>query len=231
MTTALIQGAVAMARRHGASALEAYPLDGSLSPSATSTGYVTTFERAGFTTVARHVAPRPIMRLDLRPAVTFERVDAESDAAQQALARYFAELDARFAGGFDAGDGADVSGLGPPGGAFVVLRAGESVAGCGGLQQVDAATVEIKRMWIDPTRRGLGLGRRLLAHLEDVARDLGYGRVVLDTNGVLVEAIAMYQRAGYDAIDRYNDNPYAQHWFAKRPRPDLSRAWMAHGTR
>ena len=93
------------------------------------------------------------------------------------------------------------------------------VAGCGGLQQVDAATAEIKRMWIDPTRRGLGLGRRLLAHLEDVARERGYRRVVLDTNGALVEAIAMYRRAGYEAIERYNDNPYAQHWFAKALDP------------
>ena len=66
VTTALIEAAVAMARRHGASAVEAYPLDGSLSPSATSTGYVTTFERAGFTSIGRHVDPRPIMRLDLR---------------------------------------------------------------------------------------------------------------------------------------------------------------------
>jgi GNAT superfamily N-acetyltransferase len=69
---------------------------------------------------------------------------------------------------------------------------------------------------VDPPRlRGLGLGRRLLARLEDVARDLGRTRVVLDTNEVLVEAIAMYERAGYRSIERYNDNPYAHRWFAK----------------
>ena len=40
-------------------------------------------------------------------------------------------------------------------------------------------------------------------------------RVVLDTNETLDEAIAMYERAGYARIDRYNDNPYAHHWFGK----------------
>jgi ribosomal protein S18 acetylase RimI-like enzyme len=52
--------------------------------------------------------------------------------------------------------------------------------------------------------------------LEDRAAELGYREVYLDTNGSLTEAIAMYERAGYRSIERYNDNPYAQRWFAKR---------------
>ena len=55
--------------------------------------------------------------------MTFESVDPGSGPARAALARYFAELDARFAGGFDVDDAADVSGLGPPGGDFVLVRA------------------------------------------------------------------------------------------------------------
>jgi hypothetical protein len=39
--------------------------------------------------------------------------------------------------------------------------------------------------------------------------------VILDTNEVLTEAVAMYERAGYHRVERYNDNPYAHHWFAK----------------
>lgn len=65
ITPALIAAAIDMARRAGAPALEAYPLDGSLSPSATHTGYLSTFERAGFTVVARRVPSRPIVRYDL----------------------------------------------------------------------------------------------------------------------------------------------------------------------
>src|SRR5262245_21068067 len=66
VTSALIAGAVTAARRAGAGVLEAYPLDAALTPSASGTGYASTFARAGFTTVARHVPPRPIVRRDLR---------------------------------------------------------------------------------------------------------------------------------------------------------------------
>jgi ribosomal protein S18 acetylase RimI-like enzyme len=71
-------------------------------------------------------------------------------------------------------------------------------------------------MWVDDAWRGCGLGRRMLTALEEAARDLGYREVRLDTNATLVEAIAMYEHAGYRRIERYNDNPYAQAWFAKR---------------
>jgi len=66
VTSALIAAALDTARRAGAPALEAYPLDAKLTPSASSTGYVSTFKRAGFKIVARHVPPRPIMRYDFR---------------------------------------------------------------------------------------------------------------------------------------------------------------------
>ena len=55
----------------------------------------------------------------------------------------------------------------------------------------------------------------MLGPLEEPAIDFGYRRIVLDTNAVLTEAIAMYHSAGYQSIERYNDNPYAQRWFAK----------------
>jgi hypothetical protein len=61
-TSALIAAALKHAKRAGAPAVEAYPLDADLSPSATSTGYLSTFLRAGFKIVARHRPPRPILR-------------------------------------------------------------------------------------------------------------------------------------------------------------------------
>jgi GNAT superfamily N-acetyltransferase len=62
VTAALIEAALEAARQAGAPALEAYPLDADLTPSTSGTGYASTFARAGFETVARHVPPRPIMR-------------------------------------------------------------------------------------------------------------------------------------------------------------------------
>jgi len=62
--TALIAGALDYARRAGAPALEAYPLDADLTPSSSSTGYVSTFRRMGFKVVGRRVPPRPIMRYE-----------------------------------------------------------------------------------------------------------------------------------------------------------------------
>jgi GNAT superfamily N-acetyltransferase len=66
VTSALIAAALDAARRAGAPALEAYPLDAKLTPSTSHTGYVSTFARAGFKIVARHVPPRPIMRYDFQ---------------------------------------------------------------------------------------------------------------------------------------------------------------------
>jgi GNAT superfamily N-acetyltransferase len=102
-----------------------------------------------------------------------------------------------------------------PGGAFLLARIDGDVAACGGLQRHDVTTGEVKRMWVAPAWRGTGLGRRMLAELERHAAELGYERVVLDTNGTLDEALALYGSAGYEPTARYNDNPYAQHWFTK----------------
>jgi DNA-binding MarR family transcriptional regulator/predicted N-acetyltransferase YhbS len=150
--------------------------------------------------------------------VTLETVDPRSPAARAAVGEYFAELDRRFPGGFDAGEqsATDAQRLSPPAGAFVVATSdGEPVA-CGGVQTIGDGVGEIKRMWVHPDWRGAGLGSRLLRHLEGVCRELGHAVVRLDTNGTLTEAVAMYERAGYREIERYNDNPYAERFFAKR---------------
>jgi ribosomal protein S18 acetylase RimI-like enzyme len=134
------------------------------------------------------------------------------------MEQYFDELDERIAGGFDRTGAVDsaVLAYGPPHGAFLLARRDGEVVGCGAVQHLDDETAEIKRMWVSPTARGQGLGRRLLAALEAEAARSGRTRVVLDTNGALTEAIAMYRHAGYTAIEPYNDNPHAEHWFEKR---------------
>ncbi len=66
ITSALIAAALKTAKRAGAPALEAYPLDAELTPSTSFTGYVSTFQHAGFKLVARHVPARPIVRYEFK---------------------------------------------------------------------------------------------------------------------------------------------------------------------
>ena len=154
-------------------------------------------------------------------AARFEVVDPTGTEATEAMQAYFDELDERFPGGFEPGDalGRGAAPMAAPSGVFVLARIGDDVAACGGVQRHDDDTGEVKRMWVAPGWRGTGLGRRMLAELERRAAELGFRRVVLDTNGTLDEALALYGSSGYAAIDRYNDNPYAQHWFAKSLAP------------
>jgi DNA-binding MarR family transcriptional regulator/GNAT superfamily N-acetyltransferase len=149
--------------------------------------------------------------------IEFEVVDPGSDEAIGAMQSYFAELAQRFPDGFDPGDTltVDAPSMRRPTGSFLVARSDGTVAACGGVQRHDDTVAEIKRMWVHPDWRGHGLGRRMLARLETEVARLGYTGVVLDTNDTLTEAVAMYERAGYRSIERYNDNPYAKRWFAK----------------
>jgi DNA-binding MarR family transcriptional regulator len=140
--------------------------------------------------------------------VHLREVPPTDPMAQQAAGHYFTELDRRFPHGFDPGEPDHA-------GTFVVATSDGRPVAYGGVRTVDPATGEIKRMWVHDDWRGAGLGSRMLRHLEDLAGRLGHTRVVLDTNGTLREAIAMYERAGYTRIARYNDNPYAEAWFEK----------------
>jgi len=156
-------------------------------------------------------------RLVRAATLEIEAIDAGSDDALAAVGRYADELGDRFPDGFDRGDLADEApAMNEPEGRFLVGRVDGVVVACGGVRRLTRTRAEIKRMWVDDAWRGCGLGARMLTALEQAAYDLGYREVYLDTNATLVEAIAMYERAGYRHIERYNDNPYAQAWFAKR---------------
>jgi DNA-binding MarR family transcriptional regulator/predicted N-acetyltransferase YhbS len=143
--------------------------------------------------------------------------DPAGAAAQACLAAYFAEIDERFEHGWDAAAGIrlEPADMAPPRGLILIARLDGEPVGCGVLWHHGGGVADAKRMWVAPRARGIGLGRRLLAELERHARDAGVRTLRLDTNRALSEAIGLYRAAGYEEIERFNDEPHAHHWFAK----------------
>lgn len=151
-------------------------------------------------------------------AVVIAAEDPASADARTCVEAYFRELDARFDGGFDPGRGSppDAAEYVPPLGLFLVARLDGRAVGCGALRVTARGVGEIKRMWVATSARGLGIAQRMIESLEQHAARTGLDRLQLDTNRTLSEARALYLRNGYREIDRYNDNPYADHWFEKK---------------
>lgn len=104
----------------------------------------------------------------------------------------------------------------PPFPTFLLARFNGQPAGCGALKTLRPGVGEIMRMWVDRPHRGLGIGVRVIEDLEQQASALGHRSVRLYTNRSLDEAKAMYRPHGYMEIARYNDDPYANHWFEKQ---------------
>ncbi len=155
--------------------------------------------------------------------LTASMIDVGVESPRSAVGRwcleqYFGELDERFDAGFDPARSSvpDAGEMTPPTGLFLVARLRGAPVGCGGLLFYDDEPPDIKRMWVAPAVRGLGLGRRILHELEERARASGATAVRLDTNRNLTEAISMYRSSGYEEIPRYSDEAYAHHWFEKR---------------
>jgi ribosomal protein S18 acetylase RimI-like enzyme len=150
-------------------------------------------------------------------AIRVEEVPPTSRDAQYCLSHYFEELAQRFESGFDPAHSLapTLDGFAPPGGTFLVMRRHGEPVGCGGFKFDPPDAAYLKRMWIAPTARGLGLGRRLLHELEQRARSLGYRKVRLETEKSLKEAQQLYRSAGYREVAPFNDEPYAHHWFEK----------------
>ena len=159
-----------------------------------------------------------VERLLTAALVEVDVVDPADGDAQHCLVEYFTELDRRFDAGFDPAlsISAALDELRPPAGVFIVARLRAEPIGCGALKFHGADPTELKRMWVAPSARGLGIGRRLLIELEQCAVANGSRAVRLETNATLSEAIGLYRSAGYREVDAFNDEPYAHHWFEKR---------------
>jgi len=151
-------------------------------------------------------------------AVQLGVLDPDDPQARYCLGEYYAEIDRRFAFGFDpaAALPTDPDSMRSPRGLFVVATLRSEPVGCGALKFHPGGVAEVKRLWVSSAVRGVGLGRRLLLDLERRAREHGSQTLRLDTNASLTEAVALYRKVGYREVPPYNAEPYADFWFEKQ---------------
>jgi GNAT superfamily N-acetyltransferase len=153
-----------------------------------------------------------------RGRIVIEERDPGGDDARYCLGEYYAELARRFENGFDVSLSRDPEAVDMirPRGAFLVAMSDGLPIGCVGLKGGGGESAEIKRLWVAPSARGLGLARRLMKAAEDAARELSIKTLRLDTNSALPEAQQLYRSGGWNEIERFNDDPYPDTFFEKQ---------------
>jgi DNA-binding MarR family transcriptional regulator/N-acetylglutamate synthase-like GNAT family acetyltransferase len=158
-----------------------------------------------------------VERLLVASSVRIAPADPGQAAARSCLRAYFSELALRFEQGYDPANGLPASDeeMTPPAGLLLVATLQGNPVGCGAVLFHSGQWAHIRRMWVAPEVRGLGLGRRLLSRLEAQAAAGGARTVRLETNRSLREAISLYQATGYREVPSFSDEPYAHYWFEK----------------
>jgi DNA-binding MarR family transcriptional regulator/GNAT superfamily N-acetyltransferase len=158
-----------------------------------------------------------VERLLTSASVQITTLDPEHPDSRYCLAEYVAELNRRSRRGFDPSVGATAlpHEVRPPAGEFFVAYLHGEAVGCGAVKHRADRPAEIKRMWIAPSARGLGLGRRLLGRLEACAVAGGARVAHIETSAVLVEALSLYRSTGWVEVPAFNDEPFADHWLEK----------------
>ncbi|WP_424969309.1 GNAT family N-acetyltransferase [Dinoroseobacter sp. S76] len=186
--------------------------------------YETLSDERAAAILARHKEARRLLdAMDVvtitlsRDEIVFEEADYASEIATRCLEAFAAELSKRLNLEFDLENSGvpELSQMRPPHGTFVVARLGDMPIGCVGIKGKGGPIAEIKRMWIAPAGRGLGLARRLMTTAEEAARAMGIQTLRLDTNSTLFEAAALYRDMGWHEIPRFNDDPYPDLFFEK----------------
>jgi DNA-binding MarR family transcriptional regulator/GNAT superfamily N-acetyltransferase len=174
--------------------------------------------------LARHNKPEALLAaMDMIASalgcsrIAVEEADPRGEAARYCLGEYYSELSRRFKGGFDVSlsRDPDAAAMISPRGAFFVATSDGLPLGCVGLKGTGSDLAEIKRLWVAPSSRGLGLGRRLIEAAECAAQKQAVKILRLDTNSALAEALQLYRSTGWTEIDRFNDDPYPDLFFEK----------------
>jgi GNAT superfamily N-acetyltransferase len=160
--------------------------------------------------------PHVLVVYDVDVDIELRICDPQHPHALQCLETYFAELALRY-GAFDPDISRPLTAeqMTPPAGLLLIAYRHEKPVGCGALTFLADKVATVKRMWVSPDVRGIGLGSRILTELETRARAGGARRLRLETKDELYEAIQMYLRFGYREVEPFNDEFYADHWFEK----------------
>jgi len=160
------------------------------------------------------------MRDDSAMALEFRLSRCDESPGRELLRELIALLDEQYPGrAVRPGSVTTPEELVAPSGAFLVGYEGERPVAIGGVRRLQDAICEIKRMYVVPGARSRGVGRALLAALEDAARELGYGQVRLDAGPQQRHSRALFAQTGYVEIARYNDNHIAVYFAGKDLRP------------
>lgn len=116
----------------------------------------------------------------------------------------------------------------PPSGTLLLAMDGRKAVGCGALRRISSLennACEMKRLYVRPAARSLGLGKRIAERLIQEAVRLGYAAMVLDTLDRLEAAIELYRSLGFVCVEPYYDNPLSGVIYMKLNLQDPAGRW------
>lgn len=141
-------------------------------------------------------------RLPVMAGLRFEKTDGEDETFAKLCGLLDANLEEIVSGKFERKKYEQYNLRDSIHDVIVVYHEGKAV-GCGAYKFYDEETVELKRIYIDHSCRGMGLGKELLRRLEADAKIAGYRYAVLETGELLKEATGLYRKMGYKVIPNY----------------------------